>query len=86
MSEMEGEISREEVFVPRVYSVPCFDFTDKNGNTKRVSAIIAPIRLMMQNRTLFISWGCSKVTCRNTDCRYSKYCTEREESVVEKIR
>jgi len=73
---MTAEVKEE--YVPRVYSVPCFDFTDDKGETKRVSAIIAPIRLTVEGKTLFISWGCSKVTCRNRDCRYSKACTERE--------
>jgi len=68
----------KEEYVPRVYSVPCFDFTDGKGETRRVSAIIAPIRLTVEGKTLFISWGCSKVACRNRDCRYSKACTERE--------
>lgn len=67
-----------ELFVPRVYSVACYDFVNDKGEVKRVSAIIAPIRLKMQNNTLFISWGCSKVACRNRDCRYSKVWEEKE--------
>lgn len=72
--------AERELFIPRVYSVACYDFVNEKGETKRVSAIIAPIRLKIQNGALHIGWGCSKVTCKNKDCRYSK---TYQESVIE---
>lgn len=74
---MDEEEGKREIFTPRVFSVPCYDFVDENNEQNRVSAIIAPIRLRWKNDTLFISWGCNKVTCKNKDCRYSKACTEK---------
>ena len=77
---MDEKVERE-LYVPRVFSVPCYDFVDEKGEHVRVSAIIAPIRLKFKEDTLFISWGCSKITCKNKDCRYSKACEVKLEEV-----
>jgi hypothetical protein len=76
-----SETPEKELFVPRVYSVPCFDYTDEKGEKHRVSAVIAPIRLKWKNNTLSISWGCSKVACQDKTCRYSKAYAEQFEEL-----
>ncbi|MEM2338416.1 MAG: hypothetical protein QXP06_07480 [Candidatus Bathyarchaeia archaeon] len=67
-------MSEKELFVPRVYSIPCFDFIDENGIKQRVTAILAPIKLKMaENGSLLISWACNRAeSCQNATCRYSK--------------
>lgn len=79
-----SETIERELFIPRVYSVPCHDYIDEKGEKHLVSAIIAPIRLKWKNDSLFISWGCSKVGCQNKTCRYSKAYVEQFEG-VEKV-
>jgi hypothetical protein len=80
-----NEAVERELFIPRVYSVPCYDSIDERGEKHRVSAIIAPIRLKWKNDTLMISWGCSKVACQNKSCRYSKAFAEEFEAGSESI-
>lgn len=80
-----NEAVERELFIPRVYSVPCYDYIDEKGEKHRVSAIIAPIRLKWKNDTLMISWGCSKVACQNKSCRYSKAFAEEFEAGSEPI-
>jgi len=81
------ESSERELFIPRVYSVPCYDYIDEKGEMHRVSAIIAPIRLKRKNDTLMVTWGCSKVGCQNKTCRYSKAFVEQLEEAesIEKV-
>lgn len=56
----------------KVVSVPCFSFIDSDGFKQRVTAIIAPIKIIMSHNTLLISWGCSQLGCFNKNCRYSR--------------
>mgnify|MGYP006977567333 CR=1 FL=1 len=57
----------------RVSSVPCFDFVDENGERRRVTAIIAPIRIIKSGNGWKIAWACSRaLACKEKTCRYSK--------------
>lgn len=57
----------------RVWSVPCYDFIDDNGNKVKVTAIIAPIRITRKGDVVEISYACNRaLSCKNSFCRYSK--------------
>lgn len=63
----------------RPHGVPCHDYIDENGNRKVVTAIIVPIGFERRGDKIIVSWACSKgLTCRNSECRYSKASREVE--------
>jgi hypothetical protein len=64
-------VSEFEFF--RVQSCPCFDFVGEDGQKQKVTAIIAPIRVVKSGNGWEISWACSRaLSCQNKTCRYSK--------------
>ncbi|MCX8176687.1 MAG: hypothetical protein N3F10_00075 [Candidatus Bathyarchaeota archaeon] len=64
-------------------SVPCFNWTDENGNTARKTVIIAPIKIIWHKDCIQISWACSRgVFCRDKNCRYSHAIQEKEEDLT----
>ena len=66
--------------IPRVVSVPCYNFIDKDGFRKVVTAIIVPIGFEKKNGKIIISWGCScALACQSQICRYSKVGCGHEE-------
>lgn len=61
----------KRVLIPA--SLPCFDFTDGDGNRHKRTVIIAPITIEEKSRILRISYACSRsLYCHDGDCRYSR--------------
>lgn len=51
---------------------PCHNYTDANGERRRVTIIIAPIGIERKGEKTVISWACNRgATCHNRECRYS---------------
>jgi len=61
----------------------CFDFVDSNGERRKVTYILSPIRIAWEKEALVIGWACSKGDCCcNEFCRYAK---EKLELPIERI-
>lgn len=58
----------------RVCSVPCYNYTDRNGAERTVSAIMVPIGIQTrEDGKIVVSWACSLGgNCYFHKCRYSK--------------
>lgn len=53
-------------------SVPCFDYTDEEGNREKRTVIIAPISIEEGEKILKIGYACNRsLYCHDGECRYS---------------
>ena len=64
--------------------IKCYDFMDEKGETKIVTAVIAPITIEMYEHEgeclIKVSYGCSRGgCCYQYSCRYSKAYREKLE-------
>ncbi|MEM2112269.1 MAG: hypothetical protein QW056_02330 [Candidatus Bathyarchaeia archaeon] len=64
-------------------SVPCFNWTDENGNVTRKTVIIAPIKIIWHSNYVQITWACNRgAFCKDKNCRYSHAAQEKEENII----
>jgi|YelNatPaOPRAMG01_1025707.scaffolds.fasta_scaffold653456_1 hypothetical protein len=68
----------QRLFMP--ISLPCYDFVLEDGSRRKVTVIIAPIRLVeMEDGSLSLGFACSRGPfCHDPYCRYSKTSKENQ--------
>lgn len=73
---MMRKLYLHRVFTP--ISLPCYDFVSEDGKRRRVTVIIAPIKVVeFEDGSLGVSFACNRgAFCHDPHCRYSKTAKE----------